>query len=143
MAGHIHAISLAHHLFGSGVVAVECMGRDPLGYVHLDYGDEPDRPKKGVVLNCSSGVTPHCAMYASAYGELGAVHSPPFDDFAFPYGAAEILARVKQMVRTGVPQVDCREMVESIAIATAARLAQKSRRRVWLTEVMPSSTSVE
>ena len=47
------------------------------------------------------------------------------------------------MVHTGVPQVDCPEMVESIAIATAARLAQTSRRRVGLKEVVRLSASVK
>ena len=136
MAGHIHAICLAHHLFGAGVVAVECMGQDELGYVHLDYGDKTDRPKKGVMLNCACGVTPHCAFYASAYSKIADVHSRPLGDYAFPYGAAEILKRIKKMVSTGVPQVDCPEMVESIAIATAARLAQKRGKRVALEEVL-------
>ncbi|NUQ62848.1 MAG: Gfo/Idh/MocA family oxidoreductase [Pirellulales bacterium] len=137
MAAQIHAICLAHHLFGSGVQSVESMGRELPDYVHLDYGGKPGRPPKGVLLNCASGESPHAAIYASAFGKIGAVHSPPLGDFEFPFGAAEILRRVKTMVRTGVPQVDCREMVESIAIATAARLACKTRRRVALNEVMP------
>ena len=42
--GHIHAISMALALFGSGVTAVECMGQTELAYVHLDYGGKADRP---------------------------------------------------------------------------------------------------
>jgi predicted dehydrogenase len=136
MAGHIHAISLAQHLFGDGVEAVECMGQSPLAYVHLDYGDKANRPSKGVVLNCASGESPHCAMYASAYGRLGAVHSPPIGDWVFPEGATKILQKIKKMVRTGEAQVPRNEMLECIAIATAGRIAQKEGRRVLLSEVL-------
>ena len=135
MAGHIHAISLAQHLFGPGVESVECMGRTPLAYVHLDYGEKPDRPEHGIVLNCAPGAGPHCAMYASAYGTSGAVHSPALGDFEFPCGAVENLKRIKKMVRTRKPQAPYEEMIECIAIASAARLAQKERRRVYLKEV--------
>ena len=135
MAGHIHAISLAQHLFGAGVESVECMGQTPLAYVHLAYGEKPDRPEHGVVLNCASGVGPHCAVYASAYSSMGAVHSPALGDFEFPYGVVENLKMIKKMVQTRKPQVPYQEMIECIAIATAARLAQKEGRRVYLKEV--------
>jgi len=135
MAGHIHAISLAQHLFGAGVESVECMGQTPLAYVHLDYAGKAGRPKHGVILNCAPGAGPHCAMYASAYSMSGAIHSPAFSDFEFPYGVVEILKMIKRMVRSRKPQLPYEEMVECIAIATAARLAQKERRRVYLKEV--------
>jgi len=135
MAGHIHAIGLAQCLFGTGVQAVECMGRNELGFVHLSYGDMPGRPKAGVVLNCDSGGSYHCSMYASAYSRLGAIHSPPIGDFEFPQGAARILGLVKQMVQTGAPPVPYDAMLECIAIATAARLAQRERRQIAITEV--------
>ena len=135
MAGHIHAISLAQHLFGDGVEAVECMGQTPLAYVHLDYGDKANRPSEGVVLNCASGESPHCAMYASAYSRLGAVHSPQIGDWVFPEGASKILKKIKKMVHTGEAQAPREEMLECIAIATAGRIAQKEKRRVLLREV--------
>ncbi len=135
MAGHIHAISLAQHLFGAGVESVEVMGQTPLAYVHLDYGEKHDRPKAGVVLNCASGDSYHTSMYASAYSKWGAIHSPNLGDFEFPYAAAEILKMVKRMVKTINPQESYEEMVECIAIATAARLAQKIRKRVYLKDV--------
>ena len=135
MASHIHLISLAQHLFGAGVDAVECMGRDPLAYVHLDYGGRPDRPSAGVILCCAPAPTYHCSMYASAYGEWGAIHSPNIGDFEFPWGAAKILEMIKKMVQTGQPQVSYDEMVECIAIATAARAAQKKGKMVYLKEV--------
>ena len=89
------------------------------------------------MLNCASGGTVHCAMYASAYSGLGAIHSPPVGDFVFPLGAARILELAKTMVRTRQPQIPYADLLEWIAVATAARLAQKERRRVSLKEVTP------
>lgn len=135
MAAHIHAISLAQHLFGSGVESVECMGQTPLAYVHLDYGKQPDKPRRGVILNCASGTTWHCALYASVYSKQGAIYSPPIGDFEFPYGAGIILKKIQNMVRTGRTQAPYEEMLENIAVADVARLAQKRGRAVKLLEV--------
>lgn len=136
LAGQIHAISLAQQIFGTGVVDVECMGRAELGHVLLDYGGKPDRPTNGVVLNCDSGGGWHLSMYASAYSSRGAIHSPGISDFDFPYGAVEVLKKVRRMVQIGKPQVPYEEMIECIAVAMAARLAQKKRKRVCLADVI-------
>jgi len=135
MAGQIHLISLAHHLFGAGVESVESMGQTPLAYVHLDYGGKPDRPSAGVILCGASGGVPHCSYFASAYSKYGAIHSPPIGDFEYPHGAAKILEIIKEMVETGESKGPLDEMVEAVAIATAARLSQKTRRQVYLREV--------
>ena len=136
MAGHVHAISLALRVFGGGVRYVECMGQSELAYMHLDYDGQADRCTDGVVINCASGGSPHCAMYASAYSKEGVVHSAPIGDFVFPYGAGSILNQVKEMVINGELVIPYEEMLEAIAIATAGRLAQKERRRVAVAEVM-------
>lgn len=135
MAGHIHAISLAQHVFGDGVESVSCMGTELLAYVHLDYGNRPDRPEAGVVLNCRSGPTPHCAFYLSAYGPGGAVHSPAIGDFEFPWGAARNLELIKRMVKTRKAPVPYEEMIENIAVATAARRAQETGKPVRLSQI--------
>ncbi len=134
MAGHIHAISLAQHLFGPGVLAVEAMGPHELAYVHLDYGKKP--PNAGVMLCCRGGATYHCSFYASAYSNLGAIHSSDIGDFEYPFGATVILKLIKKMVKTRQPQAPYDEMLECIAIATAGRLSQKLKRPVTLKEVM-------
>lgn len=74
-------------------------------------------------------------MYASAYSEWGAIHSPNLGDFEFPFAAAGVLKMIKKMVKTRKPQVSYAEVVECIAIATAARLSQKEHRQVSLSEV--------
>ena len=136
MSGQIHAINFALKVFGEGVKYVECMGQKNLAHIHLDYGDQACRPKEGVVINCASGVSPYCAMYASAYSEKGSIHSNPINDFAFPSGAYNILKKVKNMVDTGKLVDSYENMIEGVAIATAARLAQKERRRVAIHEVL-------
>lgn len=135
MPGHIHGISLAQHLFGAGVEWVEALGKEenPLEYLRLCY---PDRGLEVLIINTMGG--PYDAAYASVYswrGWHGAIHSPPFDDWSFPYGAVEILKKIKKMVLTRNHQAPYEEMLECIAIATAGRLAQKERRRVYLKEV--------
>lgn len=135
MAGHVHAISLAQHVFGDGVVAVEAMGPHELSYVHLDYGGRPDRPSHGVMLNCDFGPMYHCSYHVSAFGERGAIHSGNIGDFEFPAGACEIVRRIKRMVETRQATEPRSQMLENIAVATAARLAQRERRRVELREV--------
>lgn len=88
-----------------------------------------------MILNCASGNTYHCLMYASAYSKWGAIHSPNLGDFEFPYAVVEILKLIKKMVKTVKPQAPYDEMVECIAIATAARLFQKEHRKVYVKNV--------
>jgi len=135
MAGHIHAVSVAQLLFGNGVESVACMGENPLAHMHLNYGGRKGRPECGVVLNCDSGPTPHCAFFASVYGPDGAIHTPPIGDFQFPWGATRNLNLAKKMVRTGKCPVAYDDIIENVAVATAARRAQKLGRAVKLREV--------
>ena len=103
--------------------------------VHLDFGGKADRPDSGVVLNCDVGPTYHCAMYASAYSAEGAIHTGHIGDFEFPWGVVEIVQKIKKMVQARQPQAPYEEMVENIAVATAARRSLAERRRVYLEEV--------
>ena len=130
MAGHIHAISLALHVFGNGVCRVRAMGDTELQTVHLDWGNRGDRPRRGVTLNCDVGQVWHCAFHVSAYGPAGAIHSPPLSDFVFPFGAARILRTVKEMVQSGRSPAINQDMLEAVAIAEAARAAQTSGQAV-------------
>ena len=135
MAGHVHAISLAQHVFGDGVESVEAMGEHELGFVHLNYRDRSRRPSHGVMLDCDAGPTWHCAFFLSAFGEEGAIHSGPIGDFIFPKGAAANLRLAKKMVRSGKSPVPYEDMLENIAVATAGRKAQKLGRTVRVDEV--------
>ena len=135
LAGHIHAVSLAQHIFGGGIETVRSMGETPLQTVHLDYGGRADRPGRGVALNCDVGAVWHCAFHASAYGPAGAIHSPPLSDFDFPFGAAEILRQLRHMVHSGESPPLTGDMLEGVAVCEAARLAQEEGRAVRVEEV--------
>ena len=135
MAGHVHAISLAQHIFGNGVESTEAMGQHELGYVHLNYGGRKDRPSNGVMLNCDVGAGWHCTLSAAAYGSEGEIHAGRMSDFEYPRGAAANLELALKMARTGKPVVPYEDMLENIAVATAARKAQKTGRTVKLSEV--------
>jgi len=136
LAGLVHGISLAQHLFGAGVESVEAMGGDKMpSILHLDYGGKPGRPESGVVINAGVGPTFHCSLYASAYSELGSIHTDHMSDYEFPWGFVKVVEMIKEMVQTQQPQAPYEEMIECIAIGAAARRSLTERRRVYLKEL--------
>jgi predicted dehydrogenase len=136
LAGIIHGVSLAQRVFGGGVKSVECMGQTECAHILLNYGGKEDRPKAGVVVSNDSGGTWHASMYAHAYSSKGETHSARINDFTFPQGAKAILEAIKTMVRTGKTLIPHQIMLEGIAIAEVARIAQKRRRPVLLSEAL-------
>ncbi len=139
LAGQIHTISLAQSIFGDGVVGVRATGDDVPNTIHLDFGDRPDRPAKGVTLNCDVGAVWHCAFHASAFGPGGAIHSAPMGDFVFPFGAAEILKTLRQMVHTNQTPDLTAGMLEAVAVAEASRQAQATGQRVAVDTIAGTS----
>ena len=138
MAGDIHWASIVQHIFGDGVESIECMkGKQPMAYVHLDYGDRDDRPVAGVMVHNQAGqLGPlHYGFAASAYGPQGGVHKSPIGDFEYPLGAAEILKLCRQMVQTNKPPVPYEQIVENVAVVEVARLAYEQGRRIALSEI--------
>ncbi|MBI2504374.1 MAG: Gfo/Idh/MocA family oxidoreductase [Candidatus Latescibacteria bacterium] len=123
MAGHVHALVLALAVFGGGVQRVFSTGPNPLDLIHLDYGNQPHRPVAGVTITCNVGSVWHCAFHCTASGPMGAILSSPLNDFVFPFGAAQILRQLPDLVRTGHPPADFSLMVEAVCIAEAARTA--------------------
>lgn len=61
---------------------------------------------------------------------MGAILSAPLSDFVFPFGAAQILRHLADMVRTGRQPSDFSVMVEAVRIGEAARAAHQSTRGV-------------
>ena len=140
LAGQIHTISLAQSIFGTGVVGVRAMGDGQPDTIHLDYGERADRPSRGVTLSCDVGAVWHCAFHASAHGPRGVIYSPPMGDFVFPYGAADILRQVRDMVQTGRSPAWTADMMEAVAIAAASRRAHETGDRVELQPSSPGAT---
>ena len=137
MDGLIHAISAAQHVFGTGVKAVQCLGRDDVELAKLYYGDQPGRPGGGVVLTKEGGGGGDVSFsfYAAAIGKHGAIQSEPQNDYTHPYGMRKIVEKIRTMVRTGKSPVPMSEMLENIAIADAIRKAHRTGK---LTRVEPT-----
>jgi predicted dehydrogenase len=136
LAAQIHGLSLAQLVFGGGVAAVECWGKTPLAFIRLDFGGKKDRPESGVmVLNASGKTSVDSQFHVSAYSEKGAAHSPSLNWYTFPYGAIEIVKLMKEMVLAAKSPVPHEEMLELIAVVEAARLSQKEKRPVALSEI--------
>jgi predicted dehydrogenase len=125
-AALIHAISIAHHVFGTGVRTVSCMKARNHTALHLDYGTRSDRPEHGVVINCGTARFRFTEMFVCACGPEGAIQAKAMDDFDASEGSAIILERVKRMVRTGKPDPLTYEMIEAIAVADACRDAERT-----------------
>ncbi len=132
----IPGIALALSIFGGDVHAVHSTGQEVPEHIHIDYIGAEGRPVDGVIINAKSGPSWHNALYASAYGASGAIHSGPIGDFEFPWGSARILEMVTAMVETGQPQISYDLMMEHVAVAQAARFSQDTGRRVHIREIL-------
>lgn len=135
LAGLIHTVALGQHIFGAGVQTVKRMDCERQAVIHMDYGERPDRPRQGVVITCYCPA-PHCSMFASAYGPTGRIHSPHFDDYIFPFGAAENLKKIRKMVKTGKAPMPTDDMVEIVAVAEASRISVATGKAVKVADVI-------
>lgn len=127
-AGLIHTICYALAIYGSGVETVRALVAPKHTSIYLDWGDRPDRPEEGVMINCDIGRTWHGSMHLNAYGPggRGAIHNQGVGDWDYPRGSAEILRLVKKMVETGKAQGPVNQLIEAVAIADAAEAAMKA-----------------
>jgi len=124
-AGMIHTICYALAVYGSGVESVRALVSPNYTSIYLDWGDKPNRPDNGVMINCNIGHTWHGSMHLSAYGSggRGAIHNQGVGDWDYPRGSAEILRLIKKMVETGKSQGPVNQMIEAVAIADAVEAA--------------------
>ncbi len=113
-AALIHAISVAHHVFGTGVRAVSCLKARNHTALHLDYGKRDDRPEHGVVINCGTAKFRFTEMFVTAYGPEGAIQGKAMSDFDCSEGSAIILERVWDF---GFPRVGSRRREEAVCLA--------------------------
>jgi len=127
-AALIHAISIVHHVFGTGVRTVSSVVTPKHTSFHLDYGDAPageTRPEHGVVIHCGVSGFRFTEMFVCAYGRGGAIQGEAMNDFTASEGSALILEHIRDMVHTGKPHQLGNEMVEAIAVMDAAKYAEK------------------
>jgi len=138
-AGLIHTICYALAIYGSGVETVRALVSPNHTSIYLNWGDQPNRPEKGVMINCDIGRTWHGSMHMSAYGSggRGAIHNQGVGDWDYPRGSAEILRLVKKMVETGKTQGPVNQLIEAVAIADAAEEAMKAGQTQPLQVIKP------
>ena len=129
----IHGIALAINVFGKGVEWVEAMGALPLEYLHLHLTSGRDV----IILNSAVDVFPErCSFYVTAYSKMGAIHSGPIGDPEFLRGAAIIVRKLRDMVRTRQSPVAYEDILEPIAVVDAGQIAQKTGDRVYIKDLM-------
>lgn len=129
----IHGIALALNVFGKGVEWVEAMGNLPLEYLHLHLRNGRDV----IVLNPGVDVFPErCSFFVEAYSKMGVIHSGPIGDPEFLRGAARIVRKLRDMVRTGKPPVAYEDILEHIAVVEAGQIAQRTGERVCLADAL-------
>lgn len=129
-AGLIHSISIAHHVFGTGIRTVSCLKTQTHTALHLDYGGRKDRPERGVMINCGCAAFRFGGMFVSAYGPEGAIQAKAVDDFDASEGSAIILGHIKKMVKTRQPHSLHAEMMEAVAVAEACRTSERTLKPV-------------
>jgi predicted dehydrogenase len=140
-AAMIHAVSIVHHVFGTGIEAVRCVKAPKHTTVHLDYGDRPDRPVHGVVMQVGVARFRFTEMFACAYGREGAIQGRMMNDFDVSEGSAIILEHVRTMVRTGEVTPLSDEMALGIAVMEAAQKAEDTGRPVRVQDVIDAATN--
>ncbi|MCH2116974.1 MAG: Gfo/Idh/MocA family oxidoreductase [Pirellulales bacterium] len=124
-AGLIHTISATQHLFGTGVSTVEVMSTAKQTSVWLDYDNNPRAPANGVMIHADTGT--RCfpgAIGISLIGTEDDIDLRNLGSHQYPWGAAEIVRRIQQMLVTGKNPAELDDMVEGIATLEAFRAAQ-------------------
>ena len=138
----VHVVSLVQHIFGDAVESVRVTPGKPLRAIHLSWGNRPDRPTQGVTLNINTGALWHGSIYVSAFGPgnaTGVIHSGGFGDWEHPYGAAVILEKIKEMVKTRRAPAPRDQMLEIIAVCEAIYRAHETGREVPVREILKES----
>ncbi len=127
-AGLIHTICIALATYGPDVESVTALVTPGHTSLLLKWGSQPNRPDKGVMINCDVGTTWFGTIHMSAYGTggRGAIHNQGVGNWDYPRGSAEIIRLVKKMVETGEAQGPVNQMIEAVAIADAADAAIKA-----------------
>ncbi len=131
-SGIVHGLALAQGLVGYGVEWVESIGSIPQECILCHYPSGLE----AFVISAPIGVFERtCTFHCSAYSKLGVVHCPGICEPEFHTGTRRIVELFRQMIDTGEPPIPYEHILEPIAIIEAARIAQKTGKRVALREV--------
>ena len=135
-AGLIHSVSTAQHLFGTGISVVQVMSNPKQTSIWLDYHQGTAHqgtaaPQHGVMIHTQAGTR----RFSSSLGitvlaERDDIHTLIPGGYAYPWGTAEIVKMIKQMVHSRQSPAELDDMVEGIAVMEAIRESKSSGRAV-------------
>ena len=123
-AGLVHTVSITQLLFGTGITRVKVFEAERHTAVYLDYGNRPDRPKHGVMINCDVGSRPFTSMTATVIGTVAQIHTTVLGDYAYAHGTCEIIKTIRDMVQNRKTPGSMSEVVETIAVVEAFKKAR-------------------
>lgn len=125
-AGLVHTTSITQLMFGSGISSVQVMHNPKQTAVWLDYDNNPNAPRHGVMIHTQMGDRPLTGLAASVFGSINDIHTLVHGDRQYPHGTAEIIKNIKKMVETGRNPAELDDMVEAIAVIETFKKAQQT-----------------
>lgn len=127
-AGLVHTVSAIQHIFGPGVETVRVLEAPSQIAIYLDYGDQPGKPKHGVMIHTDVGPRTGGALTLLVLGSNGDIHGVVPGDRQYVEGTAEIIKMIKSMVKTRKAPDVMDQVLETIAIIEAFRKARDTEK---------------
>ena len=125
-AGLVHTVSITQLLFGPGIKTVQVLEAERHCAVYLDYGDRPDRPRHGVMINCDVGDRPFTGMTITVIGTVSQIHTTVLGDYVYAHGTCEIIKTIRDMVSSRETPASMGEVLETIAVIEAFKKARET-----------------
>ena len=135
--GLIHSISLVQHLFGAGITTVEVMSNPKQMAIWIDYDENPNAPKHGVMIHSQTGARRFpSALGMSVIGARDDIHMLVPGGYAYPWGTAEIITVIKQMLQSRESPAELDDMIEAIGVIEAIRQAKRTGNPVKISDFL-------
>ena len=138
LEGITHGIAAALAVYGHGADWVECMGELPREFILLHY----PHGGKVLVINMDQTYWPD-TFQAEAWGQSAGTNPPgkthvrgrSIGEEQYLAAGTRLVRQFRQMVRSGQPPTPYAHLLEWTRIAEAARRAQESGQRVYLSRL--------
>ena len=135
--GLVHSIGLVQHLFGGGISTVQVLANPKQTAIWLDYDQNPNAPQHGVMIHTQTGTRRFpSALGASVIGTRDDIHTLIPGGYAYPWGTAEIIKVIKQMLKSRQSPAELGDMIEGIAVMEAFRESRSSGRAVRVADFL-------
>ena len=105
--------------------------------IWLDYDQNPNAPQHGVMIHTQTGTRRFpSALGASVIGTRDDIHTLIPGGYAYPWGTAEIIKVIKQMLKSRQSPAELGDMIEGIAVMEAFRESRSSGRAVRVADFL-------